>query len=215
MELNSEIGSSHDRILRAAKHLFASRGYEKTSTIMIVREAGTSESQLAKHFGTKAGLLEAVLERGWQAIEDLLVVVDSCAEPAQKLRLLFEQVVAGLQRDPELKQILLLDSRRRRRGGAGLLTCGLQLTRRVEQALEEMQRRGQLCPGLPPEALRSALIGMCEGMLRDQMLGPCPGSSSDNTDPTMRRVIDATLCAWSASPAAARTADGSALGKSA
>src|SRR5688572_7518797 len=50
--------SSHDRILAAAKHLFATRGYESSSTVAIARAAGTSESQLMKHFGSKEGLLE-------------------------------------------------------------------------------------------------------------------------------------------------------------
>ena len=38
--------SSHDRILQAAKQLFASRGYENTTTAQIARAAETSESQL-------------------------------------------------------------------------------------------------------------------------------------------------------------------------
>ncbi len=60
--------SSHDRILRSAKHLFARNGYENTSTVAIAREAGTSESQLMKHFGSKQGLLLAIFDRGWAGI---------------------------------------------------------------------------------------------------------------------------------------------------
>ena len=62
--------SSHDRILMAAKHLFARGGYENTSTVAIAREAGTSESQLMKHFGSKQGLLGAIFDRGWQGISE-------------------------------------------------------------------------------------------------------------------------------------------------
>jgi len=60
---NSAELSSHDRILRAAKRLFAQNGYENTSTVAIARDAGTSESQLMKHFGSKQGLLVAF--RAW------------------------------------------------------------------------------------------------------------------------------------------------------
>jgi AcrR family transcriptional regulator len=56
--------SSHDRILLAAKRLFAENGYENTSTVAIARDAGTSESQLMKHFGSKQGLLVAIFDRG-------------------------------------------------------------------------------------------------------------------------------------------------------
>ncbi len=53
--------SSHDRLREAAKDLFADRGYESTPTAEICRLAGTSQSQLIKHFSSKLGLLEAVL----------------------------------------------------------------------------------------------------------------------------------------------------------
>ena len=62
--------SSHDRILMAGKHLFARNGYENTSTVAISREAGTSESQMMKHFGSKQGLLVAIFDRGWVTIAE-------------------------------------------------------------------------------------------------------------------------------------------------
>ena len=60
--------SSHDRILLAAKRLFAKDGYENTSTVAIAREAGTSESQLMKHFGSKQGLLVAIFDGAGSAL---------------------------------------------------------------------------------------------------------------------------------------------------
>src|SRR5208337_2344458 len=62
--------SSRDRILFAAKRLFALNGYENTSTVAIAREAATSESQLMKHFGSKQGLLVAIFDRGWASIDE-------------------------------------------------------------------------------------------------------------------------------------------------
>jgi AcrR family transcriptional regulator len=56
--------SSRERIREAAKSLFAERGYELASTAAICRLAGTSESQLIKHFGNKQGVLEAVFQHG-------------------------------------------------------------------------------------------------------------------------------------------------------
>jgi AcrR family transcriptional regulator len=57
---------SRERIREAAKALFAERGYEPTSTAAICRLAGTSESQLIKHFGNKQGVLEAVFQHAWE-----------------------------------------------------------------------------------------------------------------------------------------------------
>jgi len=48
-------------ILRAAVGLFAERGAEAATTREIAAAAGTTERTLFKHFGNKAGLLQAVI----------------------------------------------------------------------------------------------------------------------------------------------------------
>src|SRR5260370_31949461 len=48
--------SSRERMMQAAKHLFAGEGFDKATTIEIVRLAGTSDSPLTKHFGGKESL---------------------------------------------------------------------------------------------------------------------------------------------------------------
>src|SRR5271166_3521547 len=77
--------SSRERILLAAKRLFARNGYENTSTVAIARDAGTSESQLMKHFGSKQGLLSVILDRGWTGIEARVQMAPSSASPADRL----------------------------------------------------------------------------------------------------------------------------------
>src|SRR5687767_11638279 len=62
--------SVHERLLAAAKDLFAAEGYDNATTAAIARRAGTSESQLIKHFGSKEGLLEAIFDRAWARLED-------------------------------------------------------------------------------------------------------------------------------------------------
>ena len=84
MKMSGEL-SSHDRILRAAKRLFAQNGYENTSTVAIAREAGTSESQLMKHFGSKRGLLAVILDRGWNSIMARVQIVPVNAAPVERL----------------------------------------------------------------------------------------------------------------------------------
>ena len=50
--------------------LFAQNGFEATSTATIAREAGSSESQLIRYFGGKAGLLETIFNEAWSALND-------------------------------------------------------------------------------------------------------------------------------------------------
>src|SRR5687767_10367410 len=61
--------SAHDRLLRSARERFATEGYENATTAAIARQAGTSESQLVKHFGSKEGLLEAIFDEAWTGLE--------------------------------------------------------------------------------------------------------------------------------------------------
>ncbi len=198
METKVVTASSRDRILNAAKHLFAARGYENTSTIMIARNAGTSESQLVKHFGSKDGLLEAIFNAGWQAMADLFAGVDQAATPVEKLRLILHQTMAGLERDPELKELMLLESRRiRKEGGMVLMTRGFQVfIERIEAVLTAMSERGELRPGLRPDAARSALMGMAEGMLRDELLARRMARADSYTSEDIWHVLDVVLPAF-------------------
>lgn len=164
--------SSRDRILMAAKQLFASRGYENTSTVAIARLAGTSESQLMKHFGSKEGLLEAIFDAGWQELSAHMAALEQLPSPGQKLHALLDATLAGLERDQELKQLLLLEGRRiRREGRMVLMTNGfLAYIEIIDKILIAMRDAGQLRSDLNPQAVRSGLIGMFEGILRDQLL---------------------------------------------
>lgn len=183
--------SSRDRLLNAGKHLFAARGYENTSTIAIARAAGTSESQLIKHFGSKDGLLEAIFEHGWQQMSADLEAVRQIADPLERLRALLFGTMSALDRDPEIKELMLLESRRvRKQGNQILLTAGfIDFMKLVDSILRDMRERGQLRPELKPEALRSAIIGLTEGMLRDEMLSQRMGYTSPFNSQDMRAIM--------------------------
>ncbi len=158
--------SSRERILIAAKQLFASRGYENTSTVAIARMAGTSESQLMKHFGSKEGLLEAIFDHGWHNLASRVGEINSLNSPRQKLRTLLDLMLAGMERDPELKQLLLLEGRRiRKEGQMVMITEGfLRFIGVLDDILAQMRAAHQLRPELNRDALRSALMGMFEGL---------------------------------------------------
>jgi AcrR family transcriptional regulator len=54
---------SRDRILDAALELFSQRGYAATGVYDIAKSAGIEKTALYWHFGSKEGLLAAVLDR--------------------------------------------------------------------------------------------------------------------------------------------------------
>ena len=187
--------SSHDRILEAAKRLFATRGYENTSTVNIARMAGTSESQLMKHFGSKEGLLEAIFEQGWEQMSYYFRGIEELKSPAEKMQALLDLVVNALERDKELKELMLLEGRRvRKEGRMILMTEGyLRFVRVLDGIVAQMKDAGMLRPEMNAQALRSGLTGAFEGMLRDQVLAQRMGFPAAYGVQEMRAVFNVII----------------------
>jgi AcrR family transcriptional regulator len=167
---NSTI-SSHDRILLAAKRLFAHQGYENTSTVTIAREAGTSESQLMKHFGSKQGLLIAIFDRGWASMSERIKMIPQ-GSPADRLLSILQAITIEFEHDPELKILSALETRRvRRDSNEVVLSRGSRQYREMlDRILQDMRNEGQIRPAVNLHAVRAAVIGMAEGLWRDQVV---------------------------------------------
>jgi AcrR family transcriptional regulator len=165
--------SSRERILQAGRDLFAEDGYENTTTSAIARRAGTSESQLIKHFGSKEGLLEGIFDQAWERLaRGAQRAQEASASPLERLRALTELMAVALESDKQLRTLFLLEARRiRKHGRTVLMTRGFQqMLKLAEGFLVEMKEQGVLRPELNPEAVRSALLGAFEGLWRDQLL---------------------------------------------
>jgi AcrR family transcriptional regulator len=194
---------SRDRILHAAKLLFAERGYENTSTVAIARMAGTSESQLMKHFGSKEGLLEAILDEGWAGMARGAASLAGMDDPLRKLHALLEMVLRGFERDHELKELMLLEGRRvRKEGHMIMLTQGfLSFVRVIDSVLEELRDSGRLRTDVPPDAIRAALMGLLEGLMRDQLLAERMKFPASYNAKQLRRAFEMALASFLAPPA--------------
>lgn len=67
-----------ERVLEAGLELFGERGYHATSIADIGERAGIAKSVLYHHFGSKAGLFEAIAE---EQTRELLAHVESAVPP--------------------------------------------------------------------------------------------------------------------------------------
>src|SRR5207245_1661700 len=93
------LASSRDRIREGAKALFAERGYEATTTAAICRLAGTSQSQLIKHFTNKQGVLEAIFEYAWEQINPAIrLAIEKIPSPTDKLKIMIDMVLSFWRR---------------------------------------------------------------------------------------------------------------------
>ncbi len=190
--------SSRDRILSAARTLFARQGFQQTSTAQVARQAGTSESQLIKHFGGKEGVLEAIFEGAWRALNARAAEIAAAhRDPVRRIRALAGVMQVALAGDPELKTLLLLEGRRLRRGGGMvMLTAGFRaFVHMLDRWLEEARTRSQSRHRVPDAAVRALLMGAFEGLLRDQLFS-APDYPADYSAQDVQLALDVVLGAF-------------------
>jgi AcrR family transcriptional regulator len=169
IKLNPEL-SSRDRLVAVAKHLFSTSGYENTTTVAIAREARTSESQLVKHFGSKEGLLEAVFEDGWSRLRMQMANLQTISSPQKQLKALMHMVVQLFNEDRELRDLMLLEGRRIRREGK-MIMITRSYTEFVALIDKLIERAEEGRPSeYPVQLMRSSLMNMFEGLLRDLVM---------------------------------------------
>jgi AcrR family transcriptional regulator len=183
--------SSRDRIRESAKSLFAKHGYEFTPTAAVCRQAGTTESQILKHFESKLGLLEAIFEDAWSRINPaILAATERVASPREQLRVLVEMVLDFLSKDQDLLLLFLLEGRRIRQDGkfVVLVPGFLEFVKIVDQIINRLSAAGELAGDLEPQAVRSGLMGAVEGLLRDQLLGRFTRYPASYSDAHLRAV---------------------------
>ena len=192
------LASSRDRIRDAAKVLFAERGYESTATADICRLAGTSQSQLIKHFSNKQGLLEAIFEYAWEQINPAInLAIETASSPREKLNILIGMILAFMEKEKEIRVLFLLEGRRIRGGGqmVVLVPGFLAFVKTLDGILKELAAKGELRSDLHPQAFRSALMGALEGILRDQMLARTAHFPATYSDKEARATFAAFLSA--------------------
>lgn len=190
--------SSQERLREAAKSLFAKRGYEATSTAAICKMARTSQSQLVKHFSSKQGILQAIFEYAWDQINPAVsLAIEKIASPTAKLRITIDMVLSFLEKDRELRALFLLEARRVRGDGhmVVLVPGFLEFVKTLDSVLQEMALKAELSPRINPQALRSAMMGAVEGLLRDQMVARRSHFPAAYSDDEARVVFSTFLAA--------------------
>jgi TetR/AcrR family acrAB operon transcriptional repressor len=84
-------GESRELILTAAAELFATKGYRQTTFADVAERSGISRGSIPWHFGSKEGLLLAVLER---SVDLLHASLDDAPDPGAETGL--DRMMEGL-----------------------------------------------------------------------------------------------------------------------
>jgi AcrR family transcriptional regulator len=191
--------SVHERLLNAARDRFSSDGYENATTASIARQAGTSESQLVKHFGSKEGLLEAIFDEAWGHLEvQARHALQEQPSPLARLLAVNDVVTRAMERDRKLRSLLLLEGRRIRKNGSEVaISTGFRhFLALVDDLFRQMQQQGDFVPDVHLEAVRSAWMGANEGLIRDQLLAELMGYPATFNRKVLRRTANGVLMAF-------------------
>lgn len=168
------------RLLNSGKTLFAKNGYEHTSTATIAREAGSSESQLIRYFGGKAGLLEAIFNDSWSGLNAVVdqYIADAAHGREAILRLL-SLMMQAFNRDHDIAFLFLFEGRRMRGGSPEvLLSKGFtEFMKVVFAQIERGREDGSFRKDIDPRVLCSAMLGSAEGMVRDRIMSERSGET--------------------------------------
>lgn len=89
--------SNKEHILHTALALFAEQGYDRTPTSQIAREAGVSEGLIFRHYGSKDGLLAAIIQEGLAQIAKTMQSYDAEMAPAEAIARHIEQSFAQVR----------------------------------------------------------------------------------------------------------------------
>lgn len=188
--------TSRMRLLNAGKTLFAKNGYEQTSTAAIARESGSSESQLIRYFGGKAGLLEAIFNESWTGLnEHVQENINEAAHGRDAIARILLLMIQAFSRDHDIAFLFLFEGRRMRGGSHEvLLSKGfVQFSQVLHMLIERGRDDGSFRTDVNPQVLGSAMLGVAEGMLRDRVLAERNREPVPFTDDEIVRTFTAMV----------------------
>jgi AcrR family transcriptional regulator len=190
------VDPTRTRLLAAAKTLFARQGYENTATSAIARDASTSESQLVRYFGGKAGLLDAIFDESWAPlnarVHDLLA---DAVDARHAVGAILTAVLSAFERDEELAIIFLFEGRRIHAGTNQVrLSAGFEEFNGVIQRLiRRGQKDGSFSQEFDADAMTAAFMGAVEGMVRERLLAKRDDAPRPFSDRQVQRIFQAIL----------------------
>jgi AcrR family transcriptional regulator len=188
--------TSRRRLLDAGKTLFAQHGYEQTSTAAIARAAGTSESQLMRYYGGKAGLLDAISNFTWVGLnQELQGKIAAAADAREALLAVFGTMLESFDADPESAFLFVFEGRRVRNGGPEIASPKgfAEFQELMRMVVRRGRRDGTFAEGYNEDALWFALMGAMEGMLRERVTARRNGQPEPFIDEELKGVLAAMV----------------------
>ncbi|CAG0983381.1 HTH-type transcriptional regulator AcrR [Myxococcaceae bacterium] len=170
--LTPQGASSRERILDAAIELISERGYSATSVDALCRRAGIVKTALYWHFGSKEGLLAAVIDRvASEWIDEIERSVYRVGEPVERLTRAVRGMRTLVEERPELLRLLLAVLFERAEGDtesrAALRRTFVRARRAIVDAIESS------APGVrEPDLIAHTILSLMQGALLRRLVDP-------------------------------------------
>jgi AcrR family transcriptional regulator len=167
---------TRERLLAAARGVFASRGFHGASVEEIAAEAGYSTGALYSNFGGKEDLFLALMEHEIDAYsQEIAAGLDELSSVAERARDGARHWMQIVEREPEMLMLFVefwayaaRDPRARERVAASFARARTVLTRLIADGAREFE----LELALPAEHLAVAIDALADGIARQKMADP-------------------------------------------
>lgn len=159
-------------IYSAALSLFAQKGFQQTTTAAVAREAGVAEGLIFHHFGTKAGILAAILN---EVADDFLGQAEKAIREAATGLAAIESIMwlhFRFHNKRELEFTVLMQELPREMNREGSPTAETMRQRlsglldRMVLCIEQGISDGSIRPDLDPKNMALIIHSMVTGILR-------------------------------------------------
>lgn len=168
--------ATRERLLSAARRVFARRGFHGASVDEVAAEAGFSTGALYSNFGGKEDLfLELMEHEVGSKIADIAAAVDQTASMAERAQGGAAQWMSFVEREPEMLLLFMefwayavRDPAVRPQMAARFADIRRMLTRLIADGLADFG----LEPALPAEQLAMAVDALADGIARQKLADP-------------------------------------------
>lgn len=165
-------------LVAAAAGLFAEFGFDAVSVDAVSEAAGRTSGAVYDHFGSKLGLLLAVLDDFSDSLVSAVTAAfEGASDLRQRLRAVATQVVVSPSEDT--RRLLLLEHEFSLRGARDPLVSvavarrARRLRARLVRGLERWKAQGVLPPDSPPAVdMASSVSALVLGMQMQERLAP-------------------------------------------
>jgi len=186
---------SRERILEAATELFAQRGYAGAGVDQLAARSGIAKTAIYYHFGNKAGLLAAALQRAANSwIEGILQASRQAGDWPDRLDHALAGMRALLEEKPwifKLMQILALEVAEERPEIRGMLQS---ILRRAREAIVAGMQDALGVEVPDAETVASVILAMLDGISLGLQVDP-DAVSLDDAFSELRRITSFMVAA--------------------